>query len=215
MYNNLLRFSFIFAMTTMAICLKGQELLLSANDAVVKPGGTGVVTIKGENPSFITAWQMFVQLPEGVEIYSDDIKLNDRYPWEPNRHTYAHRVDVNEMEDNTYLLTCYADQPSIIYGETGVLVSLTLRCQDNFKGRHEARISDIAVADFTETPRQTNQSKDLVIHITDEGTAAIEGVEMTQDRNRTVTVNLNGQKVAGKPQRKGVYIINGKKQIVK
>ncbi len=214
MHINLLRFSFVLAMTTMAIGMKGQELLLSASDAVVKPGGTGVITIKGENPSFITAWQMFVQLPDGVEIDDEGATLNDRYPWAPSQHTYAHRVDINEMTDNTYLLTCYADQPSIIYGETGVLVSLRLKCQDTFKGHHEGRISDIAVADFTETPRQTNQSRDLVVHITDEGTAAIEGVEMTQSSSPVIT-NLNGQKVADRPQRKGIYIINGKKTIVR
>ena len=175
-----------------------------------------MVSIKGYNPSYITAWQMFVQLPEGIEMESGDAMLNDRYPWIENTQIYAHNADISKIDDNsnTYLITCYADKPAIIYGETGIIVSIRLRCSNSFKGQHEGRISNIAVANAYDTPIQTNQSGDVMFKIVDEGTAAIEGLTFDTPSDNHQYTSLSGQRV-DKPERKGVYIRNGKKIIVK
>ena len=176
-----------------------------------------MVAIKGYNPSYITAWQMFVHLPNGIEMESGDAILNDRYPWIENTQIYAHNADIIKVDDNSnsYMIMCYADKPSVIYGETGILASLRLRCSSSYKGQHEARISNVAVANFNDNPKQTNQVGDILMLITDEKTAAIEGMVAEQNDNDTeIMTNLSGQRV-DKPERKGVYIRDGKKIIVR
>ena len=217
MYGRLKTISLALVMTAVSVCTNGQELKLSANDIIVKPGSTKMMAVKGYNPSFITGWQMTVQLPEGIEMESGDVILNDRYPWKQYSQDFAHNTDITKVEGtgNDYLITCYADKPAVIYGESGILVSLALRCSATYKGRHQGRISNIAVADFNTTPKQTNQDEDIVIQITDDKTASIEGVVADGDSvGSQPYVSLCGQKVE-KPERKGIYIRNGHKVIVR
>ena len=160
-----------------------------------------VMSIGLNNVNDYTAFQMTVTLPEGASI--SDIKLDES-------RCGKHAATLRQLNDRQYLVAVYSLNNKKLNGCAGKLFSLHT---ERLNG--EATISDVIFA--------TPEAKPCLLDgATVMGTATgIGGIDSQSADNNVY--DLQGRHISGKgqssmvnaPLKKGVYIVNGKKVVIK
>ena len=165
-----------------------------AYDSISATASENSIDISLNNDREYSAFQMMVTLPEGCVL--DDIMLN-------GNRAGRHQVTWRQMNDNQYLVAGFSTTKKKISGSAGTL--MTINCS-GLSG--EVTISNVI---FATTDAQGYQLNDV----------SVEGIStgiMTIDSNRLTTdysvYDLQGRKIDGQ-LKKGVYIVNGKKIVIK
>lgn len=152
-----------------------------------------VMSIGLNNVNDYTAFQMTVTLPEGASI--SDIVLDEG-------RCGKHVASVSQLNDRQYLVTAYSLSNKRLNGSAGKLFSLHT---ERLNG--EATISDAIFATPEAIPCLLEGTAVL-------GTATgIDGIDGQQTSNNVY--DLQGRRVANNLSTKGVYIVNGKKVVIK
>ena len=156
---------------------------------------TDMTTISLTNPSAYTAFQMDVTLPMGVSL--EDVLLTDRAAG-------SHSVVIRKMDDGSYRIIGVSMQNEAFEGNAGDLLKLQLA--GNAQGA--VAINNVLFV----TPQGVQHELAGVNAFGDvTGIANVRG-------NKEVTGNvfdLQGRQMNNAQLKKGLYILNGKKQIVK
>ena len=165
-----------------------------AYDSISATASENSIDISLNNDREYSAFQMMVTLPEGCVL--DDIMLN-------GNRAGRHQVTWRQTNDNQYLVAGFSTTKKKISGSAGTL--MTINCS-GLSG--EVTISNVI---FATTDAQGYQLNDV----------SVEGIStgiMTIDSNRLTTdysvYDLQGRKIDGQ-LKKGVYIVNGKKIVIK
>ncbi len=152
-----------------------------------------VMSVGLDNANDYTAFQMTVTLPEDASI--SDIKLDES-------RCGKHAVTLRQLNDRQYLVAVYSLNNKKLSGSAGKLFTL-----DTERLNGEATISDVIFATPEATPCLLDGTTVL-------GTATgIDGIDGQPTSNNVY--DLQGRRVATNLSTKGVYIVNGKKVVIK
>lgn len=118
-------------------------------------GYTANLEVKLVNENTFTAYQFDLVLPEGITLATDDngkymVAKSDRYS------DNTQQVKVEKHDNNTYRIMSYSMQNGIIYGNDGVILTITLKADEEITvGNANAEIRDIVLTLPDETKIKT------------------------------------------------------------
>ena len=98
---------------------------MSGEDINLQPSETRTVTIALDNEIDYTAFQLDMQLPDGMT--ATDFRLTDRAG-------SSHAIDANMLSNGKQRVMCYSPQLAAINGHEGALLSFDVTATDNVVG---------------------------------------------------------------------------------
>lgn len=151
----------------------------------------GLMTIALDNEKQYTAFQMIVNMPDGMTL--------GRISMDKTRGT-DHHIAVRNLNRGQYLITGFSAYNEELNGNCGNLFSVSTNGQAN---------GDIIISnvEFVTTEAETCRLKDIYINSTPTGISAI--VSQQTD----IIYDLQGRRITTPV--KGIYIVKGKKTIIK
>ena len=202
----------VSALLVLAGTVSAQSFSITFADVNVE-NGAGKLVASMTKDMTVAGWQMYLYLPEGVEIaqvfdedeeeYVNDITLSSTF------HKAKHSCSVKKTADNAMMLICSGGTETVALKSAteGELCTIGLTVADGVTSQAVA-VKNVAVSD--DQGVQSNQADttfQLII-----GSTGIVNIE-NDAVNGGVFYNLAGQKVSN--AQKGVLIQNGKKVVVK
>ena len=156
-------------------------------------------TVSLTNPSAYTAFQMDVTLPKGVSL--EDVLLTERA-------ARSHSVVIREMENGSYRIVGVSMKNDAFKGNVGDLLQLQLT--GNAQG-------SVAIDNVLFVTPQGVQHELAGVNAFGDVTGISDALRLN-DNGQLINDNvfdLQGRQVNNAQLKKGLYILNGKKQIVK
>ena len=202
----------VSALLVLAGTVSAQSFSITFADVNVE-NGAGKLVASMTKDMTVAGWQMYLYLPEGVEIaqvfdedeeeYVADITLSSTF------HKAKHSCSVKKTADNAMMLICSGGTETVALKSSteGELCTIGLTVADGVTSQAVA-VKNVAVSD--DQGVQSNQA-DTTFQL-NIGTTGIVNIE-NDAVNGGVFYNLAGQKVSN--AQKGVLIQNGKKVVVK
>ena len=202
----------VSALLVLAGTVSAQTFSITFADVNVE-NGAGKLVASMTKDMTVAGWQMYLYLPEGVEIaqvfdedeeeYVADITLSSTF------HKAKHSCSVKKTADGAMMLICSGGTETVALKSAteGELCTIGLTVADGVTSQAVA-VKNVAVSD--DQGVQSNQADttfQLII-----GSTGIVNIE-NDAVNSGVFYNLAGQKVSN--AQKGVLIQNGKKVVVK
>ena len=202
----------VSALLVLAGTVSAQTFSITFADVNVE-NGAGKLVASMTKDFTVAGWQMYLYLPEGVEIaqvfdedeeeYVADITLSSTF------HKAKHSCSVKKTADGAMMLICSGGTETVALKSAteGELCTIGLTVADGVTSQAVA-VKNVAVSD--DQGVQSNQADttfQLII-----GSTGIVNIE-NDAVNSGVFYNLAGQKVSN--AQKGVLIQNGKKVVVK
>ena len=164
-----------------------------------------------DNPGDVFSGLQFdLYLPEGIEVLSDE----DGYYLDLGSRTTSRKHNMPTgaiMDDGAFRIICYSDKGKEFDGESGDVIIITLKAAtDLADGTYELAIKNVELVRLDET---SNKPADTVAAIkVGTGITGIEEV-LGEDGAVKEAFDLQGRKV--ETLSKGIYVVNGKKVLVK
>lgn len=190
-----------------------QPPTMTAENVEIIAGATAVLKVSLENPMDVAGWQLYLYLPENIDVAFEEIDGERNYDNAvtlSSRHLSNHICTVTPTIDGGYLIMGYSpSKPTNIKEHGGNLVNITLQASDTFSGVHTSTIKNVAVADIYAV--QTNVGNDIQFQISSSGTNGVSNVLI--DETEESVYRVNGQQA--KSTDKGLLIKKRKKVIVK
>ena len=202
----------VSALLVLAGTVSAQSFSITFADVNVE-NGAGKLVASMTKDMTVAGWQMYLYLPEGVEIaqvydedeeeYVADITLSSTF------HKAKHSCSVKKTADNAMMLICSGGTETVALKSAteGELCTIGLTVADGVTSQAVA-VKNVAVSD--DQGVQSNQADTTFQLIV--GSTGIVNIE-NDAVNSGVFYNLAGQKVSN--TQKGVLIQNGKKVVVK
>ena len=202
----------VSALLVLAGTVSAQTFSITFADVNVE-NGAGKLVASMTKDMTVAGWQMYLYLPEGVEIaqvfdedeeeYVADITLSSTF------HKAKHSCSVKKTADNAMMLICSGGTETVALKSAteGELCTIGLTVADGVTSQAVA-VKNVAVSD--DQGVQSNQADTTFQLIV--GSTGIVNIE-NDAVNGGVYYNLAGQKVSN--AQKGVLIQNGKKVVVK
>ena len=202
----------VSALLVLAGTVSAQSFSITFADVNVE-NGAGKLVASMTKDMTVAGWQMYLYLPEGVEIaqvfdedeeeYVADITLSSTF------HKAKHSCSVKKTADGAMMLICSGGTETVALKSAteGELCTIGLTVADGVTSQAVA-VKNVAVSD--DQGVQSNQADtpfQLIV-----GSTGIVNIE-NDAVNGGVFYNLAGQKVSN--AQKGVLIQNGKKVVVK
>lgn len=157
-----------------------------------------VVGINLNNQTAFTAFQMDVQLPEGMRIAEDNkAELS-------SRATKSHRLSYQKHANDMVRIMGWSDASKPFIGKEGQLLTLHL-ISDGAQPTESLSISNVL---FTTPDGKEHQLSDVSFYSEPTGIRAITG-----EKGKNDAYDLQGRKTESPME--GIFIVNGKKTIVK
>ena len=202
----------VSALLVLAGTVSAQSFSITFADVNVE-NGAGKLVASMTKDMTVAGWQMFLYLPEGVEIaqlydddeeeYVADITLSSTF------HKAKHSCSVKKTADGAMMLICSGGTETVALKSAteGELCTIGLKVAEGVTSQAVA-VKNVAVSDDQGTQyNQDDTTFQLII-----GSTGIVNIE-NDAVNSGVFYNLAGQKVSN--AQKGVLIQNGKKVVVK
>ena len=185
-----------------------QDFKMTFSNVSIEAGKTADLKVTFESNVTIAGWQMFLYLPEGIEIVYDDdeeeyaITLSEL-------HKKKHACAVQTTKDGAKMLVMTAGTETVeMKANSGDLCTITLKAADTFSGSKPVDVKKIRISDKA---AKSYSQDDTSFTITAGGADGISSISAAD--NNAPVYNLAGQKVNN--AQKGVYIQNGKKVVMK
>ena len=197
----------------MAGSTQAQTVNMTVPDVIITSGETAELTCSLENSMEIAGWQMYLYLPEGIDIAYEE-EDGERYYDETvvlsSRHKRSHTCSISPTADGGYLIQAYnPSKPTAINGNSGEIVSITLQADSGYSGANTATIKNVAVSDMGAV--QTNMVGDVTVNIIGPTPTDISPVMTTADDE--LRYDLNGRRMS--KSQKGITVSKGRKVVVK
>lgn len=159
-----------------------------------------------------TSVQFDIQLPDGIDIMSDTdgsaiVNFNQL-----RSEKADHIVSINEMTEGKYRFVAYSPDNSLITGNEGTLITVRLKVDGSVGiNNYTACISNVFVCDNDLNTREI-RGGEFQVEIVPTGIDTI-----SKERDETLIYTTQGILVKENigQLEKGVYIVNGKKIVVK
>lgn len=210
-------------MAFVAILVSGNVLAqtITTNDVEIKPGETSTLTVSLQTTIQSGVVEFYLTLPEGITIDKDE----EGYIASPgNLLTRTSMIDVKLMDDGSYRFECIpptsrGNMQTSSGDYSGSIVSITLKAGSEMEtaalhgsvtkitavkpGGGDTNTSIGDIADFT-----------FNIYVPDKKTAGISKITADKLAKEGAVYTILGQRVSS-VSNSGLYIINGKKVVVK
>ena len=202
----------VSALLVLAGTVSAQTFSITFADVNVE-NGAGKLVASMTKDMTVAGWQMYLYLPEGVEIaqvfdedeeeYVADITLSSTF------HKAKHSCSVKKTADNAMMLICSGGTETVALKSAteGELCTIGLTVASTVTSQAVA-VKGVAVSN----DQGTQYNQDDTTFQLNIGTTGIINIE-NDGVNGGVFYNLAGQKVSN--AQKGVLIQNGKKVVVK
>ena len=124
-----------------------DDFTMSFSDVKIEAGGKADLKVTFDSKVTIAGWQMFLYLPEGVEILYDEeeedyaIALSDL-------HAKRHACEVTKAKDGSMMLVMSGGTKTYeMSGNSGDLCTITLKASDSFSGSSDVAVKTIRISD--------------------------------------------------------------------
>lgn len=187
---------------------------LAAEDLVVAPGGNASLRVNLNNEvNNYTALQFKLILPPGITLVTDggeaSCQLSPRFT-DSNQPFYITEI-YNDEQGAAYRVMSVSPSLSPISGNNGLLFILPVCADDHAStGSFTGQLQDIVFIDV-DAKESFLDNTSFNLNLTEE-TAVME-INSDSTKHDDVIYNLAGQRVIAPKQ--GIYIVNGKKRVVK
>jgi hypothetical protein len=186
-----------------------QDFTMTFSDVNIEAGQTADLKVTFESNVTIAGWQMFLYLPQGIEIVYDAeeeeyaVALSDL-------HHKKHACEVTKASDGAMMLVMSGGTKTYeMSGNSGDLCAITLKAADTFSGSATVDVKKIRISDKSGVAYSQD---DASFTITEGGTDGISSINADEQFGGAI-YNLAGQKVS--KAQKGVFIQNGRKVVMK
>jgi len=168
-----------------------------------------------ENSMDIAGWQLYLYLPENVDISYEE-EEGERYYDNTvilsSRHLRSHTCTITATADGGYLIMGYnPSKPTNIKEHSGEIVTIVLQATDTFSGHQTGTIKNAAVSDINTV--QTNVEGEVTFRIAFPGETPTGISGVTSNADGQPVYHVNGQR-ANKND-KGILVKKGQKYVAK
>ncbi len=166
----------------------------SSDDTLTLTEGENGLSLALENQRDYTAFQFDLYVPGNVDV--TQMMLN-------KQRKQKHQLLYNKVEEGHWRVVALSTANNAFQGNDGELLNFTLNDV----------VSDVTVRDiiFFDTMGNSHPFSDISL-----GTTTKTGLATGNAQRKEESVfTLDGRRINGKPSKKGIYIINGKKFIMK
>lgn len=181
------------------------------SDIHIAPGGTATLPVNLDNNGKYCSFQFDIILPDGITV-ANSVGKNGKVKYEASIVTDRctdHTLASNLLKGNRYRVVVFSLTNTDLEGTSGPVVNITLQADDTLKeGKLNLKMEGVVLATADEKEYYPADSESTVTVSTDTG---INGI--TVDPSSVKIYDLQGRKV-NKPTQ-GVYIVNGKKVVIK
>lgn len=189
-----------------------SQTKLSVDDFTIKAGETQTLTVNLDNPDMtVTLVQFDLELTAGLSIPKDE---DDEYLMDvTSRASKKHTLEYNDKNGRVLLSS---SSNKTLSGTSGAIITIDITAASTFEtGTITLKNIEIVSPDNTAENPVVSKPDDVVINI---GASGIAGVTMSNEYQGSI-YTLQGVKVAENVAldnlEKGIYIMNGKKFIIK
>lgn len=181
---------------------------MSIEDLTINAGEEKTVSVMLDNTATLSALQMNVNLPYGLELKKVSLT---------GRASSDHAVLTHSNEDGSVNLMAFSASADDFNGNNGAVLTFTIKATEDFNGNGTILLNDILIADSNANTRSLDN---VAAHVTSSAT----GITDLDTTPGIVNVyNTTGQLVrrdvdasnATTNLPAGIYIIGGKKVLVK
>ena len=185
------------------------------------PGTQQTLSIQMKNSSPVAGFEFRLQLPEGITVATDD---DDILMAElSTERTTARKTDYFNsalQADGTLQVLCGTStanpntgKPYTFNGNEGEVARITVNIPEDYSyGMYDVRATGVVISDANANILLLDNTTSNII-ITSK-TTSITNYDY-ELQNDDIWYTLNGQKLDKKPTKKGVYIVNGKRIVIK
>lgn len=197
------------ALLTIAGSAMAQKVVIEDVTVAADATTADVVISLQDNTTEVAAWNAKLTLPEGVTFTKKKVVFGeDLYPYDAENEDFYHALTLSKT-DNVSTFIVYATPTMALKSNNGVLATITVTIPETFTGSAEGSFTEIHISDSKAVDTAVG---DVTFKINRDEATAIKSITAAQLKNGEV-YNLHGQKVNA--ANKGVYVVNGKKVVVK
>ena len=183
---------------------------ISIEDLKMQPGEVKTVEVLMTNArDDIRGVQCDITLPSGISfLYDEDVEDYVSASWRiPKKLT----LSSEKQNDNTLRVAGVCTGSSCIYGNSGTVFTFKVKADDNIMaGMYQIQLSNVELS-YGEAINVSDRSSSLEI------TNSISGVELfaNDKQAQPIIYDLRGRRIDATKIKSGLFIVNGKKVVVK
>ena len=203
--------------STMAFAQQAELVNLSVEPITIETGETKTISINMTNPSVdVASFILGVELPAGLTFVQDKLWNDDDEEW---NYFYASLTDrklskfvlsENYDTDKNTLKTVINGMGQVFKGTEGAIVSFTIAATETAtSGQMKIYDQSWSNADASLGGERPDINVDITVTLS---TKMVPTIVNNDDAN---VYTLDGRKISDVSKSRGIYIVNGKKMIIK
>ena len=195
--------------TTRAAATNGENYI-SIEDVKMQPGEIKTIEVMMTNEhDDIRGMQCDIILPEGISFLYDE--ENEDYVSPSWRIPRKLTLSSEKQDENTLRVAGVCTGSSSIYGNSGTIFTFKVKANENIMaGVYQIQLSNAELS-YGEAISLADRSSVLEILNEANGIATL----YSSERTISEVYDLNGRRVEASMVKKGIFIINGKKVLIK
>ena len=203
--------------STMAFAQQAELVNLSVEPITIETGETKTISINMTNPSVdVASFILGVELPAGLTFVQDKLWNDDEEEW---NYFYASLTDrklskfvlsENYDTDKNTLKMVISGMGQVFKGTEGAIVSFTIAATETAtSGQMKIYDQSWSNADASLGGERPDINVDITVTLS---TKMVPTIVNNDDAN---VYTLDGRKISDVSKSRGIYIVNGKKMIIK
>ena len=181
---------------------------ITANDVTIEKGGTADVTFTINSDKKAAIAEFKLELPEGITIQFDEDEDGYVYELGGDMTLKSHSATIKQQESGDFYVLVSNSIGKEFRAESGAYLTVTLQASEDAESG-VARMKQIILGSVD--AEQMNTESEYTFNIT---AVEVVGINtMTATTGDAIIFNMAGQRV--KSAQRGLYIMNGKKMVVK
>ena len=203
--------------STMAFAQQAELVNLSVEPITIETGDTKTISINMKNPSVdVASFILGVELPAGLTFVQDKLWNDDDEEW---NYFYASLTDrklskfvlsENYDADKNTLKMVINGMGQVFKGTEGAIVSFTIAATETAtSGQMKIYDQSWSNADASLGGERPDINVDITVTLS---TKMVPTIVNNDDAN---VYTLDGRKISDVSKSRGIYIVNGKKMIIK
>lgn len=217
MRNHLLFLTMCLLTLTLGAQAQEKKKVFTANDVELTVGGQAelVINMDYDSQETVVGWNIYLYLPEGVDLYNDEEEEDYVYTISSALHKKVLRnsFKIKKTESGAYMLYCIDTSNLTPMTSThGELMRITLTADATASSVSKGQLKDIALTNSDNVSIDLNNIQDVEFNIYVEGGVEI-GISMVNANNQSdVRYNTQGQRVGS--SYRGIVVEDGRKVVV-
>ena len=203
--------------STMAFAQQAELVNLSVEPITIETGETKTISINMTNPSVdVASFILGVELPAGLTFVQDKLWNDDDEEWNyfyaslTNRKLSKFVLSENYDTDKNTLKMVINGMGQVFKGTEGAIVSFTIAATETAtSGQMKIYDQSWSNADASLGGERPDINVDITVTLS---TKMVPTIVNNDDAN---VYTLDGRKISDVRKSRGIYIVNGKKMIIK